>query len=316
MIYKNYLENFFLVSIFFLIFNFSNAYSANQIIIIAKIDNEIVTNLDIEKEYRYLIALNPGLRSVKKDKLFKIAKQSILKEKVKQIEILKYHKAIIQNEYFQEVFKGFYEGININNEKDFEKYLSEYNLNLDYVKKKINIETLWNELIYSKFKNQIDIDKEKLRKKLKKELSKKDTQQSYLIYEIMFSSENKNDLKKKYEIIKNSINEIGFNKTAAIYSESDSSKRNGKIGWVNESQLSDIIKKELNKIDIGEYTNTITVTGGSLILKIEDKKKIKNNLNFEEEFKKSLSFEKNRQLNQFSTIYFSKIINNVNIDEK
>tara|TARA_B100001250_G_C19714094_1_gene750533 strand:- start:165 stop:1115 length:951 start_codon:yes stop_codon:yes gene_type:complete len=315
-IYKNYLENFFLVSIFFLIFNFSNAYSANQIIIIAKIDNEIVTNLDIEKEYRYLIALNPGLRSVKKDKLFKIAKQSILKEKVKQIEILKYHKAIIQNEYFQEVFKGFYEGININNEKDFEKYLSEYNLNLDYVKKKINIETLWNELIYSKFKNQIDIDKEKLRKKLKKELSKKDTQQSYLIYEIMFSSENKNDLKKKYEIIKNSINEIGFNKTAAIYSESDSSKRNGKIGWVNESQLSDIIKKELNKIDIGEYTNTITVTGGSLILKIEDKKKIKNNLNFEEEFKKSLSFEKNRQLNQFSTIYFSKIINNVNIDEK
>ena len=316
MIYKNYLKKLFLLSLFFLIINFNNAYSSNQIVIIAKVNNEIVTNLDIEKEYRYLIALNPSLTSVKKDKLLNIAKQSIIKEKVKQIEILKYYKTIVQNAYFEEVFKSFYEGININTEKNFEKYLSEYNLNLDYVKTKINIETLWNELIYTKFKNQIDIDEIKLKKKLKKKLSKKETQQSYLIFEIMFSSKNKDDFKKKYEIIKNSINEIGFNKTAAIYSESDSSKRNGKIGWVNESQLSDIIKKELIKKDIGEYTNTITVAGGSLILKIEEKKKIKNNLNFEEEFNNALSFERNRQLNQFSTIYFSKIKNNINIDEK
>ena len=316
MTYKDYLKKLFILSIFFFTFEYNNAYSSNQIIIIAKVNNEIVTNLDIEKEYRYLIALNPSLTSVKKDKLMKIAKQSIIKEKVKQIEILKYHKTIVQNAYFEEVFKNFYEGININTEKNFEKYLSEYNLNIDYVKTKINIETLWNELIYTKFKNQIEIDQEKLKKKLKKKLNKKETQQSYLVFEIMFSSKNKDDFNKKYEIIKNSINEIGFKKTAAIYSESDSSKRNGKIGWVNESQLSDIIKKELNKIDIGEYTNTITVTGGSLILKIEEKKKIKNNLNFEEEFNNALSFERNRQLNQFSTIYFSKIKNNVNIDEK
>tara|TARA_Y100001970_G_scaffold288770_1_gene416976 strand:+ start:764 stop:1714 length:951 start_codon:yes stop_codon:yes gene_type:complete len=315
-IYKHYLKKLLIFNIFFLIFNFNNVYSSNQIIIIAKVDNEIITNLDIEKEYRYLIALNPGLRSVKKDKLIKIAKQSIIKEKVKQFEILKYNETIVQNAYFEEVFKGFYEGININSEKDFKKYLSEYSLSLDYVKKKINIETLWNELIYAKFKNQIDIDEEILKKKLKKKLSENETQHSYLIYEVMFSSENKNDLKKKYEVIKNSINEIGFEKTATIYSESDSSKRNGKVGWVNENQLSDIIKKELNKINIGKYTNTIPVAGGSLILKIKDKKKIKNNLNFDEEFNKSLSFERNRQLNQFSTIYFSKIKNNVNIDEK
>ena len=316
MIYKNYLKKLFLISIFFLLFNFNNSYSNNQIIIIAKIDNEIVTNLDVEKEYRYLVALNPSLRTVKKDKLLKIAKQSIIKEKVKQIEILKYYETIIQNAYFEEVFKSFYEGININSEKNFQKYLLEYNLKLDYVKKKINIETLWNELIYAKFKNQIDLDEEILKKKLKKKLNKQKTQQSYLIYEIMFSSKNKDDFKKKYKIIKNSINEIGFKKTATIYGESDTSIRAGKIGWVNENQLSEIIKNELNKIKIGEYTNTISVAGGFLILKIEDKKKIKNSLNFEEEFNKSLTFEKNRQLNQFSTIYFSKIKNNVKIDEK
>ena len=136
MIYKHYLKKLLIFNIFFLIFNFNNVYSSNQIIIIAKVDNEIITNLDIEKEYRYLIALNPGLRSVKKDKLIKIAKQSIIKEKVKQFEILKYNETIVQNAYFEEVFKGFYEGININSEKDFKKYLSEYSLSLDYVKKK------------------------------------------------------------------------------------------------------------------------------------------------------------------------------------
>tara|TARA_Y100000590_G_scaffold147515_1_gene169367 strand:- start:3036 stop:3986 length:951 start_codon:yes stop_codon:yes gene_type:complete len=315
-IYKHYLKKLFFVSIFFLVFNFSKAYTDNQITIVAKINNEIVTNIDVEKETRYLLALNPGLRTISKDKLKKIAKKSIIKEKIKKIEVSKFFEIDKQNEYFGQVFRDFYIGLNINSEKDLEKYLSEYKLKVDDVKKKINIETLWNELIYLKFKNQIDIDEVKMKKKLKKKLSKDETQQSYLLYEIIFSSENKDDLKKKHEIIKKSINEIGFQKTANIYSESDSSTRDGKIGWINESQLSGLIKKELTEIKIGEYTNLISVTGGSLILTIKDKKNIKNNLNFEEEFKKTLSFERNRQLNQFSTIYFSKIKNNVNIYEK
>ena len=126
----------------------------------------------------------------------------------------------------------------------------------------------------------------------------------------------KEEIDKKYKIIKNSINEIGFKKTANLYSETDSSKRNGKIGWVDENQLSKIIQKELSSIKKGEFTKIISVTGGSLILKIEDKKKIENNLNFEDELKKTISFERNRQLNQFSTIYFSKIKNNLSIYEK
>ena len=316
MINNYYLKIVFIINIFFLILIFENAYSSNKVVILVKIDKEIVTNIDIENEARYLLALNPGLRSVKKEKLIIIAKQSIIKEKIKKIEISKYYKLEAENEYFDRVFKDFYNGLNINNEADFEKYLSNYELNISEVKGKLKIETLWNELIYTKFQNQIEIDEIKLKNNLKKKLSNKKEQKSYLIYEIIFSAENKEELKKKHEIIKNSIKEIGFQNTANIYSESDTSKKNGKIGWINENQLSNLIKKELSIINIGEYSNLISVTGGSLILKKEDTKIIKNNLNFEDEFQKSLSFERNRQLNQFSTIYFNKIKNNINIYEK
>ena len=217
MIYILSLKKIFTVIIFFFIFSLNKVYASNQIFIIAKVDNEIITNIDIDQESRYLLALNPNLRTIKKDDLIKLAKRSIIKEKVKKIEIEKFFDSSKTNEYFEEVFKDFYNGLNINNEKNFEIYLSEYNLSIDNVKKKINIETLWNELIYSKFKNQIDIDQEKLKNKIKNELSNKEQQQSYLLYEIIFNANNKEDLKRKYEIIKNNINEIGFQKTANLF---------------------------------------------------------------------------------------------------
>ena len=316
MINKIHLKKLFFLCTFFLIFNICKVYSSGQVVIIAKIENEIITNIDIEKENRYLLALNPSLRSIEQNKLLKIAKRSIEKEIIKKIEVSKYYKIEDDNTYFNEIFKDFYKGLNLKTEDELKKYLLNYNLDLKEVKNKIKIEALWNEMIYTKFKNQIDIDELKLRDKLKKKISTKKDNYSYLLYEIIFSSKKKEEIDKKYKIIKNSINEIGFKKTANLYSETDSSKRNGKSGWVDENQLSKIIQKQLSSIKKGEFTKIISVTGGSLILKIEDKKKIENNLNFEDELKKTISFERIRQLNQFSTIYFSKIKNNLSIYEK
>ena len=122
--------------------------------------------------------------------------------------------------------------------------------------------------------------------------------------------------KKKKKLIEKRILEIGFNNSANIHSVSDSAKLGGKIGWIYESQLNEIIKKEMLSLNIGEYTKPITMPGGFLIIKLEDKKMEKIDFNFDEEFNKQIANEKNSQLSQFSEIYFKKIKKNSVISEK
>ena len=313
MIYKNYLKKLFLISIFFLLFNFNNSYSNNQIIIIAKIDNEIVTNLDVEKEYRYLVALNPSLRTVKKDKLLKIAKQSIIKEKVKQIEILKYYETIIQNAYFEEVFKSFYEGININSEKNFQKYLLEYNLKLDYVKKKINIETLWNELIVAKFTSKIIINENEIRQQLIANTKK--YSKSFLVSEIFFATSDSKQIENIYNDIEKTIKNEGFNKAILTYSSSSTASTGGNLGWIQEEALNENLKTIFFEMNEGEYTKPITVPGGFLVLKINKIKEEKTNQNIEKKINEIIAVKKNDQLNQFSKMHFNKIKKDIKIYE-
>ena len=298
-----------------MICNYGNFSFSKEVVILVKIDNEIITNIDLEKEYRYLLALNQSLQSIDKNKILNLAKKSIIKEKVKLIEISKYYEIDLQNDYFDQIFLDFYKGINMRNETEFKNYLSKHQLNIKDVKTKLKIEALWNELIFTRYKDQIEIDKAKLKKRLKKKLEKNEIQQSYFLYEILFNAENKESLENKYQQILKSIEKSGFQYSANIYSDSETSKNNGKIGWINENQLSEFIVKKLKKIKVGEITDVINVPGGSLILKIEDKKKIKNIFDLDKELKRIIIYERNRQLNQFSNIYLKKVKNSLNVYE-
>ena len=180
---------------------------------------------------------------------------------------------------------------------------------------KISIEAAWNDLVYKRYSNNIIINEEEIKKKIKKLINNNNKQYSYSLSEILFTSDKNENAENTYQLIKKSISEIGFKNTANIYSESDSSKHGGKIGWINESQLSELIKKEIVKLKIDEHTRPITVPGGQIILYLNDKKQQERKLNFEEEFKKQILFEKNKQLNQFSKIYFNKIKKNSTISE-
>jgi len=315
-IHRFFLNKIFFFSIFFLALNLSSAHSSSEIAIVTKVENEVITNIDIEKEYRYLIALNNALKDIPKNKVLEIAKKSIIKEKIKKIEVLNAFKKMDENEYFNQILVDFYRGLNLKSESELKKYLSDYNISIKELKNKLLIETYWNELIFTLYRNQIQIDEEKLKKRLKKKLSKQNKQKSYLLYEILFNGKNKKDLLEKYELIKKSIEEIGFKNTANIYSTSNTSINNGKIGWINENQISDLIKKDLDKINVGEYTQLISVPNGSLLIMLENTKEIKLKIDFEKQLKNLISFERNRQLNQFSSIYFNKIKANLTIDEK
>tara|TARA_B100000795_G_scaffold216677_1_gene170618 strand:+ start:1122 stop:2054 length:933 start_codon:yes stop_codon:yes gene_type:complete len=290
------------------------SYSNENIHIVYKVNNQIITNADIEKEYQYLISLNNQIKNLDKVKVLEISKESALKEKIKKIELAKYFDLETLDLNIDIYLQNFYKNLNINSDTEFKQYLKGNNMSLDYVKTKIQIEILWNQLIYDRYIAQINIDRDELKKKLD-EASNRLNQKIYSLSEILFDKENNSSFEKKLENIGQSISEIGFNNTANIYSISDSSKFGGKIGWVDEKKLSKKIIRELQSLEAGQYTKPIQTGSSFLILKIEEIKYEKAMFNEDEELNKMIQFETSKQLEQFSKIFYNKIKINSLIDE-
>ena len=290
------------------------SYSNENIHIVYKVNNQIITNADIEKEYQYLISLNNQIRNLDKVKILEISKESALKEKIKKIELAKYFDLETLDLNIDIYLQNFYKNLNINSDTEFKQYLKGNNMSLDYVKTKIQIEILWNQLIYDRYIAQINIDRDELKKKLD-EASNGLNQKIYSLSEILFDKENNSSFEKKLENIGQSISEIGFNNTANIYSISDSSKFGGKIGWVDEKKLSKKIIQELQSLEAGQYTKPIQTGSSFLILKIEEIKYEKAMFNEDEELNKMIQFETSKQLDQFSKIFYNKVKINSLIDE-
>lgn len=311
-----YKKKFLLLIVFFFYFA-DNVYASINSNILLKVDNEIITNFDLEFEIKYLKALNQDLKSINKNKLLEIAKDSLVKEIIKKNELKKYYDLSKGDEnYINQVIESLLAKLNIDSEENFKKYLKEYDLTIDEVKKKIRIEAIWNEFIFNKFKNQIDIDADKLKKQVNLEIkNKKKIKNTYLLSEILFNVDNEENLTEKYNKIKNEISKIGFKNAANIYSISDTAKFGGTIGWVNETRLSNLILNKIKNLKINEITKPINIPGGQLILKLNDKKQIKINLDFNKLLNQRISFEQNRQLNQFSMIFFQKLKYNASISE-
>ena len=281
--------------------------------ILFKIDNEILTSLDIYNEIKYIAALNIDFRSLDEKKMFEIAKNSLIKEKIKKLEIQKYYKETILDEKFlSQIINSNYSKININNYEELVMYLKSNNVDFKNLKEKISTEILWNELIFSKYASKVKINKKELENKVKN--LEKQGGKSYLLSEIVFNLNQTETLETYYKKIENSIKEIGFKNTALTYSLSDSAKIGGDIGWIDYNLLNSQIKNEIIKIKKGEYTKPILTAGGFLILKINDEKKILNNVNFEDEINKLIKIETNQQLNRFSNIYFNKVRKDIAIN--
>ena len=312
-----YKKNFFLLLIIFFFLFIKNALSSNSSTIILKIDNDIITSLDLESEYKYLTALNKELKSMNKSKLLSLAKESLMNEIIKKNELKKYYKFDeIESEYVEEQFKDLYLRLNINNEDQFAQYLNQFDLTISEVKDKIKIETYWNELIYNKFNESVEIDIKKLKKQIKSEINnEKQFRQSYLLSEILFRIEGEENFNEKYQKILKEISTVGFKNTANIYSISETSKYGGVIGWIDEAQLSEIILDKIKNLDINQITKPINVSGNQLILKVDDKKQIKNNFDPDKLLNQKISSERNRQLNNFSRIFYQKLKYNTLIRE-
>ncbi len=296
----------------FLIFNFKSVNS--KIFIKAKVNNQIITNIDVKNEKNYLQALNPNLRNLSEKDINRYAIDSLINERIKKIEIEKRYEITVNEIVIKKIISNLYSKIGISDIEAFKNYLLNYNINLDLVKKKISIEVAWNDYIVNKFNNLILIDEEKIRKKIDK-LSEKNFVENILLSEIIFTLKDNENLENKFLDITNSINNIGFEQTAKIYSVSESKKNGGEIGWVYKSQLSDKIASQIDKLNIGEFTNPITTPGGFIVLKILDKKEQLLEIDKNEQFKKAVNFEKNRQLTKYSTLHYKRVYNKTIINE-
>ena len=307
----------FLIFIFFFIIKNNQLLAIEEIKIILKVENEIITNVDLLNEMNYLIALNNEMLNLPEKQSLSLAKNSIIKEKIKKIEINKYFNKEYKHEISETGLKNLSNKIGLNSTEELKEYFSKFNLNISFIEEKIKIEDMWSRLIYNKYKKQIDIDVNELKNRLKIEIANNNNiVTKYNISEIQFNLNIEENLEQKYNQIINSINNDGFKIASNLYSISETSKFGGKIGWINKTSMSRSILDELEKLNIGEITKPIKIRNLFLILKIEDKKESEIKIDFDKELEKLINLEKDKQFHQYSLIYLNKIKQNTFISDQ
>ena len=291
--------------------NFSGVF-ASENRIIYKINNEIITSFDITREFRYLSLINPKITNLKKNEIFEISKNSIIREKIKKIEILKHvNKIKLEENYINELINQNYTKLGIDNIYDFEIKLNKIGFDLSEFEEKVSIEALWNRLIYEKYFSKVKINKKKLREQI---ISQK-KQSLFNLSEIIFNIENKENYEEKLEMIKNEINKKGFENAALLHSISESKSLGGDLGWIEENTINKNLRDVIKNLKIGGFTEPQVIPGGFLILKLKDIKEENISIDIENELKKLIILKTNQQLNQFSNIYFNKVKKDIKIEK-
>ncbi len=299
---------FLIILIFFSIEN--NLFAKLNLEILYKINNEIVTNIDVENEKKFLIFLNPNLKNLSENQIYEITNKSIINRKIKEIELIKYIN-LNETDMGEDYIEQFITNSNFNNKSEFLNGLSNINLDYEYVRNNFMIDNIWREFIFNKFKSQVKVDVKALKEKL---LIQKNEIEEINLSEILFQVDQSVTLEQLKNKIYDEINRSGFEAAATIYSISSSKNFGGKLGWIKSNQISDEIYSEIKN---GEsITNPIKTKNGYLILKINEKRKIKEEIDLENELKKLVNKEKDNELNRMGYIYFNKIKRRTFIDEK
>ena len=280
-----------------------------------KINNTIVTNIDIENEKRYLLFLNPKLKELNKEKLYLVAKNSATSHLIKEQELKKFYNVNAENKIIDTVEKNYLLKKNIKNKTDYLQILKNYNLKYEFVRNKLLIESLWNRHIYTKYKKNIKINKEDMKQNILKKFNSREKKYEYNLSEIVIASDTLENLDNNFSQINKSIKEVGFENSANIFSISNTSKNGGSIGWVSELQITESISKNINKLKLNEISKPIQIANGYIIIKLNDKRELNEKIDVKIQLENLIKMETNRQLNNFSMILFKRLKKNIEINE-
>ena len=285
--------------------------------IILKVNDNIITSIDVIQEEKYLKVLNQKLKKIDQNKLKNLAIESIVREKIKEIELVKYYQIekFLEDTNLKRIVKDLYQTVGFKNKEDFKKYLDSQNLKFSSVKRKLAIEMLWNNLIFKKFNNRVVIDETEIINNLSKEIKNLSFTRDLFLSEILIGNSKDLKLDIVYSEILKSIKDIGFAATANIFSISNTAKIGGKVGWVKETSLSKQILENIINLEKGQISKPIKINENFLILAIDDTKINKRKIDKNKILSNRISYEKNRQLERFSLAYFGKIKQNIQINE-
>ena len=273
-----------------------------------KINEKIITNIDIENEKKFLTFLNPQLNNLPNIQIQNISENSIKNRLIKEIELEKIYD-LNKIEVGEEYIDRFISKNKIPNKDILKQELININLSYDYFKNSFLVDNIWREFIYNKFQSQVKIDI----KKLKKQIQNQENEIEELnLSEILFEPKTNISLENLTNEIYETIKVSGFEAAASIYSISDSKKFGGKLGWIKSNQIS---KDIFSKIGEKQITNPIKTRNGYLILRINDKRKVKQKIDFDDELKRLTKLETDKELNKLGYIYFNKIKKRIFISE-
>ncbi len=297
--------------IFFLIIFFFQIYQSNssEVKIVYKVNNEILTNIDIANEGKYLLIVNTNLKNLNKNELYELSKNSLIRQILKKEEVEKYFKLEKYSELSEKLLKENYTAQGFGNKEKYSNFLMKEDFNIEILKEKLLIERLWNSLIYEKFKNKIKIDENEIKKKVETFINNQEKIYEYNLSEILFNFDT------DYKELIDFINNYGFEAAASKYSISDTSTSGGKIGWIKNNNLNEKLKKTIANLNEGQISKPIKIPNGNLLIKLNKKNELKSKIDRDLEIKKQISFEQNRQLNSFSLNFYKKIKQNSTINE-
>ncbi len=305
--------NKFLIIIFFICF-ISEIEAKATIQIKYKVGDEIITNTDIQNEKKYLIFLRPELNNLSEEEIIKVSENSLIKELIKKKEINKVFKDLNNEILIKEIKNKLFRYKKVKNEKELKSIILNANIKYEKIIDKMKYELFWNELVFQKYNNLIKIDKERLKVDLNSKISK-NKKYEYNISELLFELNENETLENKYKEIISYIKLNDFRTAATRFSISNSSNNGGDIGWIKETLFSRDLNDIIKNMKKSQITKPIKYPNGYLILRINDKREIKRSINFEEELEQLVSFEKNKQLNQFSLLFYKKLKQNTVINE-
>ena len=297
--------------IFFFIIFFFQIYLGNsfEVKIVSKVNNEILTNIDIQNEGNYLLIVNANLKNLNKNELYQLSKNSLIRQILKKEEVLKHFNLKKNSELSEKLLKENYTAQGFENKEKYSNFLMKEGFNIEILKEKLLIERLWNSLIYEKFKNKVKIDENEIKNKVESFINNQEKVYEYNLSEILYN------FNTEYKELIDFINNYGFEAAASKYSISDTSTNGGKIGWIRNNNLNEKLKKNISNLNEGQISNPIKIQNGNLLIKLNKKKELKSKIDLDLEIKKQISFEQNRQLNSFSLNFYKKIKQNSTINE-
>ena len=306
-----YLKIFSILLFNILYFTQLNASLENKIVV--KVGDKIITEFDIKnKILTSLILAEQNINQSNIDALKEPTLESIIIHQLKKIELSKFN---FQNDKSEVVL--YINQITKSEVENLKSRFDEKGLDFDLFYEEVETQLKWQKLIYSFYKEKINIDDNEINKEIEDLSTRQKNSEEFRISELEVLLNNDKNDKNLIDSIDNQIKQIGFENAVIKFSVSNSSANKGDLGWINADTLSKKISEIVSNLKIGQISKPIIRQNSVLFLKLADKratvvknqdlKILKNNL---------INQKKNELFNLYSNSHLSKLKNTTYIEYK